>query len=180
MLAHLLGGGQTSLLYRTLVLEEKKAVGAGAYYMGSALDDTRFYLYAMPTPGSHAARARRGGRRGAGEFIAEGVDAEALERAKTRLVADAIYAQDSQATLARWYGASLATGQTIRDVQEWPARIEAVTAEAVLAAARKWLVPTPRRDRLSAAGRGRSGLRAAAELSRKTCRFGSGAREETP
>ena len=50
VLAHLLGGGQTSLLYRTLVLEEKKAVGAGAYYMGSALDDTRFYLYAMPTP----------------------------------------------------------------------------------------------------------------------------------
>ena len=47
------------------------------------------------------------------DFVAEGVDAEALERAKTRLVADAIYAQDSQATLARWYGASLATGQTI-------------------------------------------------------------------
>ena len=50
VLSHLLGGGQTSLLYRELVLEEKKAVAAGAYYMGSALDDTRFYLYAMPTP----------------------------------------------------------------------------------------------------------------------------------
>jgi zinc protease len=74
-------------------------------------------------------------------FVADGIDPEALERAKTRLVADAIYAQDSQATLARWYGAALATGQTIRDVQEWPQRIEAVTAEEVLAAARKWLDP---------------------------------------
>ena len=33
--------------------------------------------------------------------------------------------------LARWYGASLATGQTIDDVQEWPARIEAVTGGEV-------------------------------------------------
>ena len=41
--------------------------------------------------------------------------------------------------LARWYGGSLATGQTIRDVQEWPDRIEATGAEAVVAAARKWL-----------------------------------------
>ena len=72
-------------------------------------------------------------------LIADGVEAKALERAKTRLVADAIYAQDSQATLARWYGAALATGQTIRDVQDWPERIEKVSAEEVLAAARKWL-----------------------------------------
>ena len=38
-------------------------------------------------------------------FIADGVDAAELERAKTRLVAEAIYAQDSQFALARWYGA---------------------------------------------------------------------------
>ena len=72
-------------------------------------------------------------------FIAEGVSAEELERGKTRLVAEAVYAQDSQASLARWYGASLATGQTIADVQAWPARIEAVTAEQVVEAAKQWL-----------------------------------------
>ena len=33
VLAHLLGGGQTSMLYRTLVIEEKLAVSAWAYYM---------------------------------------------------------------------------------------------------------------------------------------------------
>jgi zinc protease len=72
-------------------------------------------------------------------FLADGVDAAGLERAKTRLIADAIYAQDSQAMLARWYGASLATGLTIADVQAWPSRIEAVTAHDVIEAARKWL-----------------------------------------
>jgi zinc protease len=139
VLAHLLGGGQTSLLYRKLVLEDQWAVAAGAYYMGSAFDDTRFYLYAMPAPGVPLPDLDAAIDAVLRKFVTEGVDAKALERAKTRLVADAIYAQDSQATLARWYGAALATGQTIRDVQEWPERIEAVSAEAVVAAARKWL-----------------------------------------
>jgi zinc protease len=139
VLAHLLGGGQTSLLYRKLVLEDKQAVAAGAYYMGAALDETRFYLYAVPAPGVSLPDLDAAIDRVLHAFVAEGVEAKALERAKTRLVADAIYAQDSQATLARWYGAALATGETIRDVQEWPERIEAVGAEGVLAAARKQL-----------------------------------------
>ena len=39
---------------------------------------------------------------------------------KTRLIADTIYAQDNQATLARIYGASWATGLSAKDVREWP------------------------------------------------------------
>ena len=138
-LAHLLGGGQTSLLYRELVLEEKKAVAAGAYYMGSALDETRFYLFGMPARGVPLPELDAAVDRVIAKFIAEPLDPDVLTRAKTRLVAEAIYAQDSQVALARWYGASLATGQTIRDVQEWPERIEATTAEAIKAAAQKYL-----------------------------------------
>jgi zinc protease len=139
ILAHLIGGGQTALLYRKLVLDEKKALAAGAYYMGSALDDTRFFLYAVPATGVTLPDLDAEVDRVLAGLLADGVDAAELERAKTRLVAEAIYAQDSQFALARWYGASLATGQTISDVQEWPQRIEAVRAEDVLAAARKWL-----------------------------------------
>ncbi len=75
--------------------------------------------------------------------MSEGVEAGELERAKTRLVADAIYARDSQSDLARWYGSSLAIGQTIRDVEDWPEKIEAVSAEAVIEAARRWLDHKP-------------------------------------
>jgi len=139
VLAHLLGGGQTSLLYRALVVDSKQAVAAGAYYMGSALDDTRFYLYAMPTPEVSLPTLDAAVDKVLAKFIADGIDHEALDRAKTRLIAEAIYAQDSQAMLARWYGGSLATGQSIKDIQGWPARIEEVTGEAILAAAAKWL-----------------------------------------
>jgi zinc protease len=72
-------------------------------------------------------------------FIEHPIDEEHLARAKTRLIADAIYAQDSQASLARWYGEALAVGLTIDDVIAWPARMEAVTPADVTAAARKWL-----------------------------------------
>ena len=67
------------------------------------------------------------------------IPAEDLERVKTQLVASAIYAQDNQTTLARWYGAALTTGSSIEDIRSWPDRIKAVTGEEVRAAAQKWL-----------------------------------------
>jgi zinc protease len=139
VLAHMLGGGQTSLLYRALVLDQAIAVVAGAHYMGTALDETRFFLYAMPTPGVTMEALDKAIDLVLARFLADGVDGPALERAKTRLIADAIYAQDSQAMLARWYGSSLATGLGMEDIRQWPARIEAVPPEAIVAAAKKHL-----------------------------------------
>jgi zinc protease len=41
--------------------------------------------------------------------------------------------------LARWYGAALATGQTVDMVRTWPDRIRGVTADSVQQAAHTWL-----------------------------------------
>jgi zinc protease len=76
-----------------------------------------------------------------GEVVTRGITADELERAKTRLIAEAVYAEDNQATLARWYGSALATGQTVESVRDWPNRIRAVTVESVQRAARTWLDP---------------------------------------
>src|ERR1700716_4277685 len=67
------------------------------------------------------------------------VRAEDLERVKTQLIAEAIYAQDNQATLARWYGGALTTGLSVDDIRSWPERIRAVTADQVRTAAQNWL-----------------------------------------
>jgi zinc protease len=139
VLSHMLGGGATSALYETLVVDEKYAVGAGAYYLGSAVDDTRLWVYATPAPEVSLEDLDACIDRVIRRFIDEPIDEAHLARAKTRLIADAIYAQDSQASLARWYGEALATGLTIQDVEAWPARMEAVTAADVTAAAKKWL-----------------------------------------
>jgi zinc protease len=138
VLAHLLGGGQTSLLFKTLVMNDKIAVAAGAHYQGTAVDQTRFYVYAVPAPGVSLEKLDSAIDAVIAKVAHDGVSEADLRRAKTRLVAEAIYAQDNQATLARWYGASLATGLTLEDVAKWPERIEAVTGDQVKQAAR-WL-----------------------------------------
>ena len=135
VLSFLLGGGQTSALFKSLVMEDRIAVAAGCHYMGTSLDETRFFIYAVPGPGvtletidaaveTVIARMARGG----------GIEEADIARAKARLVAEAIYARDSQMTLANWYGASLATGMSLEDIAAWPERIEAVTVDAVKAA----------------------------------------------
>lgn len=138
-LGHLLGGGATSLLYRTLVMEKKIAVAAGTYYMGTALDDTRFYVYALPAPGVTLEQLDAEIDKLVAQVQSVPFPADQLERAKTRLVADAIYAQDNQSSMARWYGAALTTGSTLEDIRAWPERIAAVTAEDVQKAAVTWL-----------------------------------------
>jgi zinc protease len=73
------------------------------------------------------------------EVADKGVTNEELERAKIKLVSDVVYAQDSQATMARWYGGALTTGLTVDSLKTWPERVQKVTADNVQAAAKNWL-----------------------------------------
>ncbi len=138
VLAHYLGGGQASLLFKRLVVEKKLAVSVGAYYGGTALDETRFYIYGMPAPGVSLETLDEEIASILASLAEKGADEADVARARSRLVADTIYAQDNQATMAQWYGASLATGLSLDEIQNWPERIEAVSAADVVKAAR-WL-----------------------------------------
>ena len=139
VLAHVLGNGANSRFYRRLVVEKGVALDAGAYYAPTALDYGKFGVYAAPKPGKtlHDVEAAIDGI--LADVSEHGITADELTLAKNRLIADAVYAQDNQAALARWYGAALATGETVDMVRDWPTRIRAVTADAVRQAARTWL-----------------------------------------
>ncbi|MFT0859665.1 M16 family metallopeptidase [Ancylobacter sp. G4_0304] len=140
VLSQVLGGGSTGRLYRSLVAEQGLAANAGAWYQSTALDDARFGVSASPRPDVPLEKLEAALDEVVASIAANGPDAGELERAKTRLVADAIYAQDNQATLARIYGAALATGTTVDDVQNWPEMVKTVTAEQVREAAKRYLV----------------------------------------
>jgi zinc protease len=139
VLAHILGAGSNSRLYRALVVDKHVAVSAGAYYDSSAYDMSKFGVYGAPVEGVSLTDLESATDAVIAEVIDKGVTADELDRSKSRLVADAIYAQDNQATMARWYGQALMTGATVADVQSWPDRIRAVTAAQVQNAARQWL-----------------------------------------
>jgi zinc protease len=139
VLAHVLGTGSLSRLYRKLVIEKKIAASAGAWYGGVAYDTTRLGISATPLPGVALEDLDKAIDGVIAEIVANGITAEELARAKTKLVADVVYSWDDPFTLARMYGAALTTGLSVETIQEWPDRIRAVTADQVQEAAKKWL-----------------------------------------
>jgi zinc protease len=139
VLAQLMGGGSNSYLYRALVVDHPLAVGASASYQSTSLDATQFVVAAAPQAGVEFAEIEAVFDKVIADIAKHPPASADLERVKTQLIAAAIYAQDSQATLARWYGGGLTTGSSIEDIRSWPDRIRAVTAEQVRAVAQKWL-----------------------------------------
>jgi zinc protease len=139
VLAHILGRGSNSRLYRSLVVDKSIAVNAGASYDGTAVDTTRMSVYGTPKPGTSLPQLEEAIDAVLAEIAEKGVTGEELDRAKNRMIADAVYANDNQRMLAQWYGASLATGATVEQVSTWPDHIREVTADAVRDAARRWL-----------------------------------------
>ncbi len=141
VLCQLLGGSSVSRLYKTLVIEKEMATNVGCWYMSTALDQAQFMLYGVPREGITLEALEQASNAVISELASNLVPEAELERAKTRLMADVIYAQDNQTSLARIYGTTLATGSSIESVAQWPQMIEAVTSEDVRRVAAKYLNP---------------------------------------
>ena len=135
VLADILGGGSTSRLYRSLVIDQKIATSAGSYYRGSALDLSTFRLYGSPQPGVDMAELEAAMNAELQRLVDEPISEEEVARATKRLVAEAVYAQDSISGAVRSFGIALTTGRTVEDVEAWPERIAAVTADDIAQAA---------------------------------------------
>jgi zinc protease len=138
--ADIVGGGTTSRLYRSLVVEQGIAASAGAWYSPTQLDYGSFGLSVSPRPGKSLAEAEKALLSQIKSILKNGVKADEVARSKKSLVAGAVYARDSLSAAPNIIGRSLATGQTIEDIEAWPDRISAVTTEQVIAAARAVLL----------------------------------------
>lgn len=141
VLADLLGGGSTSRLYRSLVIDQKVAVSAGAWYGATNLYLSQFGLYGTPAPGVDLGQLEAAVEAEVAALLTEGVSDDEVARVTARMVRGAIYARESLGTAARIFGAALTSGITVADVEAWPDRIAAVTAAEVMAAARAVLKP---------------------------------------
>jgi len=140
VLSEILGGGATSRFYRSLVVDSRQAVSAGVGYSATSLGPSQFTLHASPRPGVSIQDIEKAVDGLIAAAKQSGISPEEVEMAKTRILADAVYARDSLRTGARILGAALAIGRTVKDVEEWPDRIRAVTTEQVDAALKAILV----------------------------------------
>jgi zinc protease len=135
VLAQLVGGDATSALYRQLVVARRLASDAGASYSGYTRDAGEFEVYAVPRPGVRMEAIEQVIDSVLKDYAIGAAKPGDIERAKTQLIAGAVYQRDNQLDLASAYGQALAIGLTVDDVREWPNRIRAVTGDQIRDAA---------------------------------------------
>lgn len=136
VLSDILSGGTTSRLYKSLVVEQQIASSAGAWYSPGGVGPSSFGFYGGPRPGGDIEAIEAAINVEIEKVLTEGVTQDEVDRAIQRITAEAIYARDSISGPANIFGAALATGQTVEDVEAWPDMIRSVTVEQVNAAAK--------------------------------------------
>ena len=140
VLTAILGGGATSRLYRTLVIEKKLAVETGAFYDGKTRGPAELTIFAVPRDGVTFDALETAMDQVIAGLAMNPPDQAEFTRVKTKLLADHIYQQDNQFVLANEYGTALSIGLTIADVEDWPNRIKAVQPADVRKSASTYLV----------------------------------------
>jgi zinc protease len=131
--------GTTSRLYKSLVVDQKKAASAGGWYSDSGLDGGRLGFYAIVGQDSTPEDVEEALDAVIADLRENGVTQEELDRVRNAYIAEFVYTTDNQAQLARHYGWRLAMGLSVDDVAKWPERLQQVTVDDVKNAAQKYL-----------------------------------------
>ncbi len=136
VLAQLFGGGETSRLWQSLVVDTRLALSASAGYSPASLGLSSFEFSVTPAPQSAMAAVESAVGDQMKKVLDGDVTAQEVERVQNKLLASAIYSQDALTSGPRVYASYLSTGGSVADVDAWPERIAAVRPDDVVAAAR--------------------------------------------
>ena len=136
LLSQILGGGESSRLYQSLVVRQKLASNVGADYDGTAVGPGTFQLYAVPVPGVSLAQIETALDKELETIRIVSVSADELSRAKRLLKAETTYARDGLEEISRTIGSLVMSGLEPDYFTRWPSLIDAVGVEDVLAAAK--------------------------------------------
>ena len=138
LLARIIGGDDTSRLYRRLVVE-KLASTAGANFSSAGRDSGRIQFVVIPLEGVGMDKVESILDSVILEVREKGVTAAELERAKSALEASRVFESDDQMQLARRYGEGVAFGQSLDAIAELPNRVQSRSADDVKRGATEYL-----------------------------------------
>ena len=136
VLAEVLGGSAASPLYKGLVVDHPLALQASAFYDADEYDLGTFGFAATLKNGVSVADFESALAAIVKTALECGITEDQVARAKARMQSAAAYARDSLSGPARLVGQALVTGRSLEELQAWPDRIGAVTADQVRDAAR--------------------------------------------
>lgn len=137
ILSQLAGGGKTSALYQALVEEKKLASDVSVSYDTFTLGPSVFRIIVLPEPGISMERIENAVNDEIARMLKDGFKDEDITRAKTLLKAQAIYARDGLAGVARVMGWIRMIGLDKDFLFTWPNMIEAVKPADIMAAAKE-------------------------------------------
>jgi zinc protease len=140
LLADILGDGTQSRLYQNLVVDQKIAAHAAAWFSGDQLDSGTFGVYGAPNPDADVAKVEGAIDAILADVVKNGVTQKELDRVRNQAIAEQIYTLDNQAALARMAGVALTTGLSARSIFDRDIDIEKVTLDDIKAAAEKFIV----------------------------------------
>jgi zinc protease len=139
LLAQVLGGDETSRLYRSLVADNL-ATAVGCDYIGDDRDSGRMAFVAVPGDQVSFDRIEAVIDREVADIRKTGVTRDELERAKTTLAAERAFDGDDLLSLARRYGEGVAAGRSIEDIEGASDRIGRLTIADIKRAAEQFLI----------------------------------------
>lgn len=134
-----LGGGDTSALYTALVREQKLATDISTSYDSMARGPGLFRIIAVPAEGVNLAQLETALDKEMARILAAPLDASAIARAKTKMKAHVIFAQDGIQQLAGVIANLYASGLSEDYFYQWAEMIDKVTPEEARAAAQNVL-----------------------------------------
>jgi zinc protease len=127
-------GTQSNPLYRALVIDQPLATSAGFYFHSATLGPTSLTVYVTPRPGVDNESLTGAIDAALAALKTDGFAPAAVERAKSAMLASAIYARDSLQGPAQVMGAARMLGDSIEAIETWPERIGMIEPAAVTAA----------------------------------------------
>ncbi len=134
VLSRYLGEGDTSELYRKLVVEDGIAIAAETSYDGTARGSGSFTISALPKSGVSNEEFEKKLNNAIQEALEE-LNAEELQKVKRKMLAGIIYLKDNPGDAAMIVGSMAASGMSVEDIEEYDADINAVTLGEVKKAA---------------------------------------------
>lgn len=132
VLAEFLGGGETSELYRELVLKRKEALGVSASYNYISRANTTFGVSMTPntdtklSPEENVAKLQAALKNGMKKLTTE-----RLAQIKRKMSADLVFTNDNPETAAYWIGYMLSMGFSLDEVQNYEDGVNAVTLDGL-------------------------------------------------
>lgn len=141
VLSQLLGGGKTSALYRSLVVDKKLASSVDVAYDIFTLGPSEFEITVVPDADTKVETLDKVIDEELAAALKNGFDDKDMARAKTLLKAQSVYARDGITSMARIMGWIRIAGLDKDYFLRWPELIEAVTAKQVTEAAQAVFKP---------------------------------------